>query len=243
MLTFLFRLYQVFFAIPMFFILTLIVCLIIIIGSLCGAGKFVGNYPARCWGWLVIRLLFLPVKVEGLENIEKGKSYVFVANHQGVFDILLIYGFLGQDIRWMMKYELGNIPIFGTACRKMKNIMVDNRSVAKIKKCYQEARSILKGGTSLVVFPEAARTWTGKMRPFKKGAFMLADELQLPVVPMTINGSFTVKPRAKDLYFCFWSPLKLTIHKPIKPMGQGSENIERLMKLSYEEIERDLTVS
>ncbi len=240
MLTFLYRIYQILFAIPMFLILTLLVCLTIIIGSFCGAGKFAGNYPPRWWGWIVIRLLLLPVKVEGLENIEKGRSYVFVANHQGMIDILLIYGFLGQDIRWMMKHQIGKVPIFGTACRKMKNIMVDNRSVAKIKKCYGDARKILQGGTSLFVFPEGARTWDGKMRPFKKGAFMLADELQMPVVSMTINGSFVVKPRAKDLFFCFWSPLKLTVHKPIEPMGQGSENIERLMQKTYEDIEKDL---
>lgn len=242
MLAFLFRLYQIAFAIPVFFIWTLFICIVIIIGTLCGGGKFFGYQPAKWWGWVVIRMLFLPVKVEGKENLEKGKSYVFLANHQGVFDILLIYGFLGYDIRWMMKYQLGNIPVFGTACKKMRNIMVDNRSVAKVKKCYREAREILKGGTSVVVFPEGARTWDGKLRPFKKGAFMLADELQLPVVPMTINGSFKVKPRSKDFYFCFWSPLKLTIHKPIEPIGQGSDNIDRLMKLSYAEIEKDVEV-
>ena len=242
MITLIYRIYQIVFAIPVFFLWTLFICAIIIIGTLCGGGKFFGYYPGKCWGRFIIRMLFLPVKVEGKEKLKKGQSYVFLANHQGVFDILLIYGFLGYDIRWMMKYQLGEIPVFGMACKKMRNIMVDNRSVAKVKKCYREAREILKGGTSVVVFPEAARTWDGKMRPFKKGAFMLADELQLPVVPMTINGSFNVKPRSKDIYFCFWSPLKLTIHKPIEPMGLGSENIKQLMKLSYDEIEKDLVI-
>ncbi len=65
---------------------------------------------------------------------------------------------------------------------------------------------------------------------------MLADELQLPVVPLTINGSFDVKPRTKDLYWIFWHPLTLTIHKPIKPKGKGPENIKNQMERSYEAV-------
>jgi len=240
MLTFIYRLYQLFIVLPLFLLWTIFICLTITIGCLLGFGRYFGYHPGKWWGWLTIRLLLLPVKVEGKENLKKGQSYVFVANHQGAFDIFLIYGFLSREIRWMMKYELGNIPVFGTACRRSKQIMVDNRSVSKIKQCYKEAREILKGGTSLVVFPEGARTWNGRMRPFKKGAFMLANELQLPVVPMTINGSFIVKPRAKDMFFCYWSPLRLTIHAPIPPLGQGSDNINQLITQSYAAIEKDL---
>lgn len=242
MLTLLYRIYQLFIVLPIALLWTIFISFTITIGCLLGGGKYFGYHPAKWWGWFLVRLLLLPVTVEGKENLKEGQSYVFVANHQGAFDIFLIFGFLGRDIRWMMKHELGNIPIFGTACRKSKQILVDNRSVSRVKKCYQEAREILKGGTSLTVFPEGARTWDGKMRPFKKGAFMLADELQLPVVPMTINGSFTVKPRFKDMFFCYWSPLKLTIHAPIEPQGHGSDNINQLMSKSYTAIERDLII-
>lgn len=243
MATLLYRIYQLFIVLPLAFLWTLFVCLSIIFGCLLGGGKFFGYKPGVWWGWVIIKLLFLPVKVEGKEHLKEGQSYIFVANHQGAFDILLMYGFLERDFRWMMKYELGNIPVFGAACKKSKQIFVDNRSVSKVKRCYQEARQILRGGTSLAVFPEGARTWNGRMRPFKKGAFMLADELQLPVVPITINGSFTVKPRFKDMSFCDWSPLSLTIHAPILPHGQGTDNINQLMTQSYAVIEKDLIVN
>lgn len=243
MLTLIYRIYQILIVLPLAFLWTLFICIAVIVGCLLGGGKFFGYQPGVWWGWVIIRLLLLPVKVEGKENLEKGQSYVFVANHQGAFDILLIYGFLLRDFRWMMKYELGDIPIFGAACKKSKQIFVDNRSVSTIKRCYQEAREILRGGISLCVFPEGARTKTGYMKPFKKGAFMLADELQLPVVPITINGSFKVKPRQKDMYFCYWSPLKLTIHSPIPPQGQGSDNINQLMTQSYAAIEKDLIIN
>ena len=85
-----------------------------------------------------------------------------------------------------------------------------------------------------MVFPEGARTFTGHMGVFRRGAFMLADELQLPVVPLTINGSFDVMPRMRDFRWVTWHPLTLTIHKPIDPIGQGKENVANAEEKSYE---------
>ena len=79
------------------------------------------------------------------------------------------------------------------------------------------------------MFPEGARSFTGHMGAFKKGAFALADELQLPVVPLTINGSFNVMPRTRDWHFANWHPLSLTIHQPVYPVGQGPQNIQATM--------------
>ena len=87
-----------------------------------------------------------------------------------------------------------------------------------------------------MVFPEGARSFTGHMGTFKKGAFLLADELQLPVVPLTINGSFDVMPRMKDWHFASWHPLSLTIHQPVYPIGQGSQNIQATMNQSYDSV-------
>ena len=92
--------------------------------------------------------------------------------------------------------------------------------------------------TSLVVFPEGARTFTGHMGYFKKGAFQLADELQLPVVPLTIVGSFNVLPRTGG--FVSWHPMTLVIHKPIYPQSQGIDNIKATMEEAYKEIEKSL---
>ena len=119
---------------------------------------------------------------------------------------------------------------------KAHHIFVDKSGPSKIRATYDEARHILQEGMSLVVFPEGARTFTGHMGVFRRGAFMLADDLQLPVVPLTINGSFDVKPRTKDLYWAFWHPLKLTIHKPIMPIGRGPENIKNQMEQSYQAV-------
>ncbi len=239
-ITFLYRLYQLFVFLPIFLVCTIVFSLATIIGSLVGNAHFWSYYPGHVWSWLTVRLLLLPVRIEGREHLRPGQSYVFVANHQGAFDIFLIYGFLNRNFKWMMKKELGKIPFVGMACRTAHFIMVDKSGPSKIRKTYEQAREILREGMSLVVFPEGARTFTGHMGVFRRGAFMLADDLQLPVCPLTINGSFEVKPRMKDLYWVFWHPLKLTIHEPIEPIGHGPENIQNQRNLSYQAIMSDL---
>ncbi len=238
---YLYRIYQLFIALPIILVYTIITALMVILGCAIGNAHFWGYYPGKWWGWLIIKVLLLPVKVEGEANLEKDKSYVFVANHQGAFDIFLVYGFLGRNIRWMMKYQILKIPLVGAACKASKQILVDKRGPKKIKATYDHAREMLTGGTSLMVFPEGARTFTGHMGIFKRGAFMLADELQLPVVPMTINGSFNVLPRMNDWHFVEWHPLKLTIHQPVYPFEKGPANVSSAMTDSYSAIMSALT--
>ena len=134
-------------------------------------------------------------------------------------------------------YQINKIPFVGYACRKSHQIMVDRRGVGKVRHTYEAARKILETGNwSVVVFPEGARSFTGHMGDFKKGAFALADELQLPVVPLTINGSFNVMPRMRDWHFANWHPLSLTIHQPIYPIGQGLQNVQATMRQSYDSV-------
>lgn len=231
---YLYRIYQLFIAAPVILVATIITAVTVTIGSTLGNGHFWGYYPGRWWGWVIIRVLLLPVKVEGRENLQSGQSYVFVSNHQGAFDIFLIYGFLKRNFKWMMKRQIRNIPLVGLACEASHQIFVDKRGPSKIKETYTKARATLKDGMSLVVFPEGSRSFTGHMGVFRRGAFMLADELQLPVAPLTINGSFNVMPRMRDMHFVNWHPLTLTIHKPIAPIGQGADNIKHLEQESYQ---------
>ena len=233
---YLYRIYQLFIALPIFIVACLLTSFSTVVGCMIGNGHFWGYYPGKYWSKLAIRLLLLPVKVEGRENLKPGQSYVFVANHQGAFDIFLIYGYLNRNFKWMMKKGIRNIPLVGIACVYAHHIFVDKSGPSKIRKSYEQARGILKEGMSLVVFPEGARTFTGHMGVFRRGAFMLADELQLPVCPLTINGSFDVKPRMKDLTWVDWHPLKLTIHAPIEPIGQGADNIKNQMQKSYDAV-------
>ena len=235
-----YRIYQLIIAVPLTVVFTIITTLFVGVGCTIGNGHFWGYFPGHIWGWLITKLFLLPVKVEGREHLEKNQSYVFVANHQGAFDIFLVYGYLNRNFKWMMKYQLQKIPFVGSACRKSHQIFVDKRGPSKVKETYDRARDTLREGMSLVVFPEGARTFTGHMGVFRRGAFMLADELQLPVVPLTINGSFQVMPRMRDGHFVCWHPLTLTIHAPIYPTGKGVEYEKQVMEKSYEVIMADL---
>ena len=238
--TFLYRLYQLFIVLPLFIVLSIITATVTVIGCRLGNGHFWGYYPGKIWARITCYLLFLPVHVEGRENLDPKQSYVFVANHQGAFDIFLIYGFLNRNFKWMMKKSLRKVPFLGVACEYAHHIYVDRSGASKIRKTYDNAREILREGMSLVVFPEGARTFTGHMGKFRRGAFMLASELQLPVCPLTINGSFNVKPRTKDLFWVFWHPMSLTIHKPI-PYKPNDDHEREMMPESYDAVMSGLT--
>lgn len=234
----LYYIYQICIALPILLILTILTAIVTIIGCLIGKAHFWGYYPGKVWSILVCFFLLIRVKVKGRKKIKKHTSYIFVPNHQGSFDIFLIYGFLGRNFKWMMKMSLRKIPFVGKACESAGHIYVDRSGPKRVLETIIKAKNSLKDGVSLVVFPEGARTYTGHMGKFKKGAFQLADDLQLPIVPVTIDGSFEVLSRTGK-----WiSPHRmiLTIHDPIPPKGKGSENIKELMKESYEIIESSL---
>ncbi len=233
---YLYRLYQLLIVLPLGIVVTLMTVLLITVGCSLGNGHFWGYAPGHWWAHIILKLLLIPVEVEGRDHLEKEQSYVFVANHQGAFDIFLVYGYLNRNFKWMMKHQLRKMPFIGYACEKSHQIFVDKRGPKKIKATYDAARETLKDGISLTVFPEGARSFTGHMGKFRRGAFALADELQLPVVPLTINGSFNIMPRMRDGHFVIWHPMKLTIHQPIYPVGRGDENVNATLNQAYDAV-------
>lgn len=251
----LYKIYQIFILAPVLILSTTIVSLTVaLLCPLTGClrhhlpfslGVFTrpdwwGSVMSRWWARTIIRASLLNIEVYGRENIPYGQSCVFTANHQGAYDIFIVCGYLGVEIRWMLKRSLERIPFLGMACRYAGYIFVDKGNAGKVRATYRRAEEALKDGASVMVFPEGARTFDGRMRRFRRGAFTLADEMQLPVVPMTINGSFNVLPRQRDGRFICRHPLSLTIHEPIYPHSKGPDNIQRLMEESYKAISQSL---
>lgn len=230
--------YQWLIAIPLFVALTLITAIITVIGCLFGNRDFWGYWPAHIWSRVTCALFLMRVHVTGHDNIDKSTSYVFVANHQGAFDIWLIYGYLNHNFKWLMKKSLEKIFMVGYACKKARQVFVDDSSISGIRATIEESEEILTDGMSLVIFPEGSRSWDGNMIPFKRGAFMLASEFGLPVVPLTINGSFKAMPRFS--YNMYPVKLTLTIHKPIYP-GETGFNTKKLLAECTETIKSALS--
>ena len=234
MLRVLFFFYQWFIAVPILLVLTILAALITIVGCFVGDSRFWGYYPGSIWSRLFCWISFVRVKVNGRENIDKKTSYVFVANHQGAYDIFLIYGFLGHNFKWMMKKSLRRIPFVGKACTAAGHIFVDRSGPKSIRETLDIAEQTLRHGMSLVVFPEGSRTWDGKLQRFKKGAYQLAIDLNLPVVPLTIDGSFAILPRSS--YQIKPGKMILTIHEPIFPDPASGHDIDKLMEESYKAV-------
>jgi 1-acyl-sn-glycerol-3-phosphate acyltransferase len=180
--------------------------------------------------WAKINSYLTPVfvKVIGRENINKKKSYVIVSNHQSQYDILVIYGWLLQDIKWVMKKELRKIPVFGKACEKLEHIYIDRSDHASAVESLENAKKKIINGTSAMFFPEGTRSRDGSLLPFKKGAFKMAIDLGVPMLPITITGTKNVLP-AKTLNL-FPGRVKMIIHKPVEIWDYNDENKTDLME-------------
>jgi 1-acyl-sn-glycerol-3-phosphate acyltransferase len=178
------------------------------------------------WSRITCYLALCPVKVRGREHIDAGQSYVFVSNHQGAFDIFLIYGFLGAPIKWVMKAGLKKIPFVGRACRAAGFIFVDHSTPQAAARSVRDAERALQKGASVVVFPEGSRTRTGKMSRFKKGAFQMATDLSLPVIPITLNGPYKILPIGS----LKMKPhrMEMIIHPPVATGSIDSRELQQL---------------
>lgn len=230
-LNILYKIYSFTIALPLFVLLTIFVASTVIIAGFLGDTNVVSYYLPKFWSKCAFWLFLLRVKVEGRENIKKEESYVFLANHQGYYDIFLVYGYLGHNFKWMMKEYLKKIPFVGYACVKSKQIYLAD-GISGISRAVQQSRETLQGGMSMVIFPEGTRTRTGKMSPFKRGSFMLANEIGLPIVPLTINGSFDVFSRnAKSVSY---GTVTLTIHKPITAEERQGKASKVIMQDVYD---------
>lgn len=166
------------------------------------------------WSRSVIRLLLLPIKVTGRENVDPKQSYVFVANHQSFLDVFAVYGWLPNNFKWLMKKEIRRVPFVGTACAVAGHIFVDRSNPRAALQSMEKVKKELVDGISTVIFPEGTRTKTGEISRFKQGAFKIAMDMELPVVPITLNGFYKAMPSGQPFANPF-SHLSLHIGKPI----------------------------
>lgn len=230
-------LYQWIIFVPLFFVLTLITALVVMVMAPIFGSRFWGYHPPKWWSRLTCWLSLCRVKTRGHEHLDPNQSYVFVANHQGAFDIFLVYGFLKHPIIWMQKQSLRTIPFVGFASEKAGHVFVDNSSATARAASIVKAKEHIANGVSIVIFPEGARTHTGKMGRFKRGAFHIAHDMQLPIVPLTINGAFDVLKR-NTLQLNPGKKMELVIHPPI-----ATVNLTEKETLELRETAREIIAS
>ncbi len=162
---------------------------IILFGSFDPHGKHVYSVT-RFWSWMLLAMGGIRVKVGGLARLDASRQYLFMANHQSNVDIpILVKSLPAFQLRWIAKRELLWVPFFGWAMWAGKHITVDRADTAGARKSLLKARERIANGISVVVFPEGTRSSDGRLRPFKRGGFLLAAQARVPIVPVTIRGS------------------------------------------------------
>lgn len=176
------------------------------------------------------------VVIEGLENVPPNQPAVLVANHESWYDTFAMMGLLPFDMRWIGKKELVKIPFFGPAWVASGNIPIDRGDRRAAIESLQKAGEALRKDSALVImFPEGTRSSDGNLLPFKKGAFVLALQMGVPVIPLGISGSRAVMPKGSGRVKP--GTITLRIGTPISVEGRTERDRNELLEEAREAIE------
>ena len=154
-----------------------------------------GNAPhitGRYWGKSILWASGIKVEVKGLSNLDHAEPCVFICNHQSNFDIPVLFAALPTQFRWIAKAELFKIPLFGWAMRGAGYISIERHNRKSAIKSMGVAAEKIKSGVSVMIFPEGTRSPDGNIGHFKKGGFILAMNAGVPIVPLVINGTWSI---------------------------------------------------
>lgn len=184
--------------------------------------------PVRLFIRAGLAMVGVRVEVTGLEKLDPSQTYIFTPNHQSLIEVPLFVAYLGRNPAYLGKKEVFKYPIFGYGIRLIGVVPVDRSNSAAAVESAKLATQNLRRGKSYVVYPEGTRSRDGRMLPFKKGAFMMAIEAGVPVVPITVSGATKIMPKAQIKIFP--STVRITIHDPISTVGYSKENVSELVE-------------
>jgi len=185
-----------------FFITVLVSFIEVLLVFLLPFDKYRKFVHAQCfwWAdWLIALNQYWNLDVKGLENIDHKKTYVIVANHQSLADIIVLYK-TRMQFKWVAKRSLYKIPFIGAMLWAASHIMLARGEFGSIKKVYREAAVWLRKGVSVAFFPEGTRSDTDEMNPFQNGAFKLAIKEKIPILPVAIRGTRDAIPKGSWVF-------------------------------------------
>jgi 1-acyl-sn-glycerol-3-phosphate acyltransferase len=230
----------VLFLIPAIAVYTIVLGTLSLVSSLVDRSGSYAHWCARTWSRLILRTTGVRVRASGLERLEPGRTYVFVANHQSIYDIPILFWSLPFQLRIIAKESLGNIPFLGWHLRRAGHMLVDRRHPGR--KIFSWASRLTSSGLSLIVFPEGTRSRDGRVARFKGGSFYLALEAGLPVVPISVVGSRHVMPKGR--LTTYPGDVRLVVHEPIDTRGLAGSDAkefgERVRRIIAPDAEADL---
>jgi len=211
---------------PLVWLYTLVFGLASIPASLFGDRERILHAFARGWSWSIMKTIFSPVKVTGLEKIDTTRPLVYAVNHASALDIPVLYVYLPFQFRIAFKKELLSYPIVGWHLKRSGQVCVDQQNPAGSIGSIRSALKSLKGGTPLVIFPEGGRTPDGEIKPFLPGAFFLAIKAKVDIVPVALIGTYQLLPM--NTYHIKCRPLEMRVGTPISTEGYTGHDMEAL---------------
>ncbi len=178
---------------------------------------------AKFWARWILKVCGVKVVLEGSDHVDFTRSYIYVSNHLSQFDIPAVLSSIPDQIRIVYKKELEKIPIFGWGLKYGKTYIGINRGKGQDAiQSLEEAANKIRTGASVLLFGEGTRSPDGKLKQFKRGPFNLAIRAGVPIVPVTINGSFNILP--KKSFRIRPGTITLILSDPIEPpRGDGKE--------------------
>ncbi len=181
----------------------------------------------RIWSPGLLRANGIEVIASGQEGLDPGGTYIFMSNHQSLADVPVIFDCLPHNLRFVAKRELLFVPFFGPYLYLAGYPLIDRRNRARAIRSLEQAGELIRSGIPVVSFPEGTRTRDGSVGPFKKGAFVLALEARVPVVPVAVSGSDRIMVRGSLAS----RPGTVRVHfgEPLDLQGYGPADRDRLM--------------
>ena len=208
---------------------TIIFCIwAVVLGLFDKDGRLIHYYVARPWARIILWVSGVKVRTKGQENVDARFPRIYMTNHQSYFDIFALLACLPVNFKFILKQELMRLPFLGIAMRKARYIGIERKDPRKAVQSIKDAAEKIKGGASVLIFPEGTRGTDGRLQPYKKGGFNLALRSGCDIVPVTICDSHRIVP--KGSLKVNKGSFSLYIGKPISVKGYDKTNVTQLME-------------
>jgi 1-acyl-sn-glycerol-3-phosphate acyltransferase len=218
----------VLFLIPAIAVYTIVLGTVSVASSVVDPSGYFAHRCARLWSWLILATTGVEVRHEGLERLQAGGTYMFVSNHQSIYDIPIIFATVPFQLRIIAKESLGRFPFLGWHLSRTGHMLVDRANPDRAK-IFSQWSQLAARGLSLIVFPEGTRSADGLVGRFKGGSFLLAIRAGLPIVPVSVSGSRHVMLKGR-LMTCP-GRVRLVVHGPI-PTTELEPTVDQARQLA-----------
>lgn len=202
-----------FFLIPAITVYTVVLGALSVVSTAFDRRGHLGHACARQWSRLILATTGVRVTIEGLDRVTPETTYIFVSNHQSIYDIPVLFASLPYQVRIIAKKSLSRFPVLGWHLKRGGHLFVDRRHPDRAG-ILRRWRALVSEGLSLIIFAEGTRSWDGRVARFKAGSFLLAIEAGLPIVPIAVVGTRQVMPKGR--LRTEPADVRLIVHAPIQ---------------------------